>query len=76
MSCGAFSLFDVGHAFKEVSNITCLQFFKFAKRLFDPNEVAKNFTSAIKVRIFSGEEDPFDDIFLEKSTLKEILHSA
>ena len=76
VACGTFSLFDIGHAFKEVSNITCLQLFKFVKRLFDPNEVAKNFTTAIKVRIFSGEEDPFDDIFLGKSTLKEILHSA
>ena len=70
-SCGAFSLFDVGHAFKEVNNITCLQLFKFPKRLFDPYDVVKDFTTAIKVRVFSGEEDLFDDIFQEKFSFKE-----
>jgi len=30
---GAFSLFDVGHAFTEVKNITCLQLFKFSGSL-------------------------------------------
>ena len=76
MSYGAFSLFDVGHAFKEVNNITCLQLFKFLKRLFDPYDVVKDFTIVVKVRVFSGEEYIFDDMFQEKCSFKEILHLA
>ena len=63
VSCGAFSLFDVGHAFKEVSNVTCLKLFKFPRRLFDPYGIVKDFTTVVKVRVFSGEEDLFDDMF-------------
>ena len=76
MSCGAFSLFDVGHAFKKVSNVTCLKLFKFPRRLFDPYGIVKDFTTVVKVRVFSGEEDLFDDMFQEKSSFKEILHLA
>ena len=70
VSCGAFSLFDVGHVFKEVKNITCLQLFNFPRRLFDPYDAIKNFTTTVKVRIFSGEEDLFDDMCQEKCTFK------
>ena len=73
---GTFSLFDVGHAFKEVNNITCLQLFKFSRRIFDPYDVVKNFTTAVKVRVFSGEEDHFYDMFQEKCSFKEIFHLA
>ena len=36
VACEAFSLFYVGHAFKEVNNITCLRLFKFLGRPLDP----------------------------------------
>ena len=74
MSYRAFSLFDVGHAFKEVKNITCLKLFKFLRRLFDPYDVVKDFTTAVKVRVFSGEEYLFDDMFQEKCSFKDILN--
>jgi len=73
---GAFSLFDVGHLFTELNNITCLQFFKFLGRSFDPHDIANNFTTAIKIMVFSGEDDLFDDVFQQKITLEEIIHSA
>jgi len=73
---GAFSLFDVRHAFKEVNNITCLRLFKFLGRPFDPYDIASNFTTAVKIKVFSKEDDLFDDMFQQKSTLEEILHSA
>ena len=76
VACGAFSLFDVGHAFKEVNNITCLRLFKFPRRPFDPYDIAKNFTTAVKIKVFSKEDDLFDDMFQQKGTLKEVLHSA
>lgn len=76
VACGAFSLFDIGHVFKEVNNITRLQLFKFTARPFDPHNVAKNFTTAVKIKVFIKEADPFDDVFQQKSTLEEILNTA
>ena len=73
VACGGFSLFDVGHAFGEVENVTCLQLFKFPARPFDLNNVAQEFTTNVKIRVFSGKKDLFDDLFQSKSSLKEIL---
>jgi len=69
-------LFDVGQAFAEVENVTCLQLFKFPARPFDPNEVAQNFTTNIKVKIFVGKKDLFDDLFQNKISLQGILREA
>lgn len=74
--CGAFSLFDLGHAFKEVDNMLSLRLFKFPGRQFDLFDVIKKFTTAIKIKVFTKEDDLFDDIFQQKSTLKDILHMA
>ena len=56
--------------------MTCLQLFKFSRRPFDPNEVAQNFTTVVKIKVFSEEKDLFDDIFQLKIILEEILHAA
>ena len=66
----------MGHAFDEVENVTCLQLFKFSSRPFDPNNVAQEFTTNVKIRVFSGKKDLFDDLFQSKSSLKEILQEA
>lgn len=76
MACGAFSLFDVGHAFTEIQNITCLQLFKIPARPFDLDEIAQNFTTMVKVKVFFGKKDLFDDLFQNKSSLQEILREA
>lgn len=73
---GAFSLFYLGHAFKEVDNMLCLRLFKILGRQFDPSDIIKNFTTAVKIKLFSKEDDLFYDTFLQKSTLKEVQHSA
>jgi len=38
----ALSLFDVGHAFKEVKNMLFLRLFKFPGRPFNPSDIVKN----------------------------------
>jgi len=53
-----------------------LRLFKFLGRQFDPFDVIKNFTTTVKIKVFSKQDDPFDDIFQQKSTLKEVLHVA
>jgi len=64
--CGAFALYDLGLAFKEVDNMLCLQLPKFSGRQYDPFGVVSNFTIMVKIKVFSNEEDPFDDIFLQE----------
>jgi len=59
VACGAFSLFHVGHAFKEVNNMLCLRLFKFLGRPFDPSDIVNNFTTAIKIKVFYKEDDLF-----------------
>ena len=76
IKCGTFSLFDIGHAFREIENVTCLRLFKFSRRLFDQNDIVKNFTNAIKVREFVAEQDLFDDMFQARNSFKEVLNSA
>lgn len=41
----------------------CLQLFKFLGRQFDPFDVIKNFTTFVKIKVFSKEDDLFDDTF-------------
>ena len=53
-----------------------LQLFKFPGRQFDPFDVIKNFTTTVKIKVFSKEDDLFNDIFQQKSTLKDIFHMA
>ena len=76
MVCGAFALFDLGHAFKEVDNMLCLQLPKFPGRQYDPFDIINNFTTMVKIKVFTKEDDLFDDVFQQKSTLREILHMA
>lgn len=56
--------------------MTCLQLFKFSSRPFNPNNVAQEFTTNVKIRVFSGKKDLFDDLFQSKSSLKEVLQEA
>ena len=76
VACGAFSLFDVGHTFTKVENVTCLQLFKFPARPFDPNDVAQEFTTNVKIKVFSRKKDLFDDLFHSRSSLQEIFREA
>lgn len=57
VACGAFSLFDLGNAFKGVDNMLSLRLFKFPGRQFDPYDVIKNFTTAVKIKVFTKEDD-------------------
>lgn len=61
--CGAFALFDLGHAFKEVDNMLCLWLPKFPGRQYHPFDVIKNFTTTVKIKVFTKEDNLFDDVF-------------
>ncbi len=39
-------------------------------------DVIKNFTTMVKIKVFTKEDDLLDDVFQQKSTLGEILHMA
>lgn len=72
----AFALHDLGHSFKEVDNVLCLQLPKFLGRQYDPFGVVGNFTTMVKIKVFSHEEYPFHDAFLQKNTFREVLHTS
>lgn len=76
VTCGVFTLHDLGHAFREVDNALSLQFPKFPGRQYDPFGIVKDFTTMVKIRVFTHEKDPFDDLFLQKNTFKEVRHMA
>lgn len=76
VTCGVFSLHDLGHAFREVDNVLSLQLPKFPRRKYDPFGIVKYFTTMVKIRVFTHEKDPFDDVFLQKNTFKEVQHMA
>lgn len=43
-------------------------------RKYDPNHVAKEFTTMKKFKHFTHEEDAFDDIFLQVETFSQVLN--
>ena len=43
---------------------------------YDPNQVAKDFTTMVKVKQFTHEEDAFDDLFQGVKTFTLVLHST
>lgn len=53
-----------------------LQLPKFSGRQYDPFGVVSNFTTTVKIKVFSNEEDPFDDVFLQKNAFIEVQHTS
>lgn len=45
-------------------------------RQYDLNQVAKDFTTMVKVKQFTHEEDSFDDCFQGAKTFAQVLHLA
>jgi len=76
ITCGVFALHDLGHDFKGVGNVLSLQLPKCLGRQRHPFGIVKDFNTMIKIRVFTHEKDPFDDIFLQKNTFKEVQHMA
>lgn len=64
VQCGEFSLHNLGHAFKEEENMLSLWLPKFPGRQYDPFDTVENFTTLVKIKVFSNEADAFDDIIL------------
>ena len=56
VQCGTFALYDIGHSYKEVSKINLLKLAEMPKRLYDPNDVIKNYTTELKIKPFVKEK--------------------
>ena len=63
LQCGTFALFDIGHAYKEVSNVNLLNLAIIRKWQYHPNDVINNFITKLKMKPFVKEIDIFDDFF-------------
>jgi len=71
-----FALHDFGHACKEAYIMKSLKLTTFPGRQYDPNGTAKDFTTMVKVKPLTHEEDAFDDLFLQKEMFSEVTHIA
>ena len=67
---------DLGHALKEVNNVLSIQLPKFSGRQYDPFGVISDFNTMVKIRVFTHEKGPYDDVFLQKNTFKEVQHTT
>lgn len=54
LQCGAFSLHNLGHAFKEAEIMVSIQLPKFPRRQYDPFDIVKEFTTMVKIKVFSN----------------------
>ena len=63
---------DFKHAEKEVEKTKDLSLVVIPKRQYDPNKVAYNFTSQVKIRKFIHEEDEFDDLFASQELFSQV----
>ena len=73
---GVFALHDFGHAFKEAEIMKSMKLTTFVGRQCDPNNTTKDFTTMVKVKPFTHEEDAFNDLFLQKGKFSEVTHMA
>lgn len=73
---GAFKLHDYVHALKEAKIIISLKLAIVLGRQYDPNGIVKEFSTMVKVKQFTYEEDVFDDLFLQVETFSQVLHLA
>lgn len=76
LQCGSFALHDYGHALKEVEIIKYLKLDTVPGRQYDANGIVKDFTSMVKVKQFTHEEETFDDLFLQVETFSQVFHMA
>lgn len=65
---------DFKHAKKEANKTKDLSLAGIPKRQYDPNKVAFNFTTQMKVDKFSHEEDEFDDLFSSAELFSTVSH--
>lgn len=60
--CGYFSLANFNHATLESLSLESLRLHTFPKRKFDPNKIAHNITTAVKMKHFNHEANNSEDL--------------
>jgi len=74
LQCGVFVLHDFRHACKEVEIMKSLKLATIPGWQYDPNDTTEDFTTMVKVKPFTHEEDTFDDLFIQKESISEVTH--
>ena len=74
LHCGIYTLHDFKHAEKEAEKTKDLSLAVIPKRQYDPNKVAYNFTSQVKMRKFIHEKDEYDDLFASADLFSQVTH--
>jgi len=76
LQCGSFALHAYGYVAKEAEIIMSLKSIIVPRRQYDPNKIAKEFNTMVKVKQFSHEEDAFNDLFQGEKNFAQVLHST
>lgn len=48
----------------------------FPRRQYDPKDTSKDFTTMVKVKPFTHEEDAFSDLFIQNEMFSKVMHLA
>jgi len=60
--CSSFSLANSNHAIKESVSLEGLRLHTFPKRNFDPDKIAYNITTSVKIEPYNHEANKFQDL--------------
>lgn len=76
LHCGTYSQHDFKHAEKEEKKIKILKLAVIPKSQYDPNKVAYNFTTQVKLAKFDHEKYDYDDLFASAKSFSQEKHLA
>lgn len=76
VKCGSFSLANFFHATKESTHMEALRLHTFPKRKFDPNKVAYNVTTGVKLKPYNHDGNYFEDLLQLAISLEQVFEWA
>jgi len=76
VKCGSFSLENFNHAIKESVNMEAVKLHTLLKRQFDPDKVAHNITTAVKLKPYNHEDSDFYDLLQSAKSFEQVFEWA
>lgn len=76
VKCGSFALVDFVHATKELGHMEALRLHTLPKRKFDPNKVAYNVTTRVKLKPYNHDDNNFEDLLQSTVSFEQAFRWA
>ena len=71
--CGSFSLANFNHATKESLSLESLRLHTLPKRQFDPDKIAHNITTTIRIKPFNYEANDSEDLLQSAESFEQVF---